>query len=342
MPSHPLLLGHVHSAQEADGYEELTFQQAVDLAAHAARGARTVLIDGASGCGKTTFAQALARRLGFLLIHLDSFYPGWEGLAKGSAMVAETVLREDNPGFESWDWRRNAAGPWQPVDPAPGWIIEGVGAITHRSMEAARHRGPVLAIGCAAPETFRRCRAVRRDRGFAQYWQMWARQEREHSRTVGQLAVDMGLWTTSWLEPVQPEDIHVSAVVMTNAAREVLSVRKEGTASYLIVGGKNEPGETSAQAAVREVAEEVGVRLDATKLEFLGRFSAPAANEPGQRVVSDAFVWPEPLAALPAVHAEIAHARWVDLGACGEDRTLAPLSRDVIFPYLAQWWGLEK
>ena len=42
--------------------------------------ARTILIDGRSGAGKTTFAGLVGEATGFHVIHLDEFYPGWGGL----------------------------------------------------------------------------------------------------------------------------------------------------------------------------------------------------------------------------------------------------------------------
>src|SRR5699024_6985377 len=64
---------------------------------------------------------------------------------------------------------------------------------------------------------------------------------------------------------------------------EVLAVRKRGTGSYMQVGGKLEPGEAALQAAIREVEEELGVRLAPEDLELLGEFEAAAraACRPG-------------------------------------------------------------
>ncbi|MDQ4110455.1 MAG: NUDIX domain-containing protein, partial [Actinomycetota bacterium] len=39
----------------------------------------------------------------------------------------------------------------------------------------------------------------------------------------------------------------------------MLTVRKNGTTKFMLPGGKLEPGESAAEAAVREVAEELGV-----------------------------------------------------------------------------------
>lgn len=127
--------------------------------------------------------------------------------------------------------------------------------------------------------------------------------------------------------------LRIAAVVLRDPTGRVLSVRKRGTRSFMLPGGKLEAGETGLDAAVREVAEELGLHLDARRLAPLGNFTAPAANEPGLGVVCDVFSAPDVLEALPTVHDEIAEARWFPVDS--DDPLLAPLSRDVIFPLLA-------
>jgi len=92
---------------------------------------------------------------------------------------------------------------------------------------------------------------------------------------------------------------------------ELLCVRKRGTGSWMQVGGKLEPGESPEQAAIREVAEELGVAVTAADLDPLGDFEAVAANEPGTTVHSTVFTTrfslPEPL----QVRAELAEHQWI-------------------------------
>ncbi len=126
--------------------------------------------------------------------------------------------------------------------------------------------------------------------------------------------------------------LRIAAVVFRDREGRVLSVRKRGTEAFMLPGGKLEPGETGLQTAVREVLEELGLAVDPQRLVNLGRFTAPAANEPGFGVECDVFVSPGALAELPQVHDEIAEARWFP--ADSVDPLLAPLSRDVIFPLL--------
>lgn len=140
-------------------------------------GVRTVLIDGRSGAGKTTFAKDLGERWGWRVVHLDEFYPGWHGLLAGSHMVANDVLHLEQPGYRRWDWNNNTPGEWVALDPQAPLIVEGVGALTVASVEAARLRGPVLTVKVECPPEVRKERALRRDPDFALWWDMWAEQE---------------------------------------------------------------------------------------------------------------------------------------------------------------------
>lgn len=106
-------------------------------------------------------------------------------------------------------------------------------------------------------------------------------------------------------------------------------VRKRGTSMWMNPGGKPEPGESAVECAVREVGEELGLRLDPSRLFPLGQFAAPAANEAGFTVVADVFDWSDAVLSGVVPTAEIEATRWVtddDL----DDRTLAPLFREHI------------
>ncbi|WP_283093703.1 hypothetical protein [Corynebacterium uberis] len=139
----------------------------------------TVLIDGPSGAGKTTWAASL----GYPVVHLDDFYPGWSGLAAAAQMVARDVLDPVNPGFWRWDWDADRRGAWQPLPrrgPGEVLVVEGAGAVTAESVAAARALGRVHTVLVTAPEEVRRTRALARDPYYAPFWAMWARQEERH------------------------------------------------------------------------------------------------------------------------------------------------------------------
>lgn len=125
-------------------------------------------------------------------------------------------------------------------------------------------------------------------------------------------------------------EIRVSAVVLRRADGAVLMVRKHGTHMFMNPGGKPEPGESPADCAVREVAEELRLELDPSSLVDLGQHAAPAANESGFVVRADCFLHPSPVPDDVAPAAEIAEVRWV--GSADDDAILAPLFTDVLRP----------
>jgi len=136
-------------------------------------GVPVVTIDGYSGAGKSTLAAALARLVnGWQVLHLDDWYPGWDGLAAG-AQIARRIAADLRGGrassYEVWDWEAGETGATIRVPLAPT-IIEGCGAI-----EAEAD----LAIWIADPgEDERRSRALARDgQTYAPHWRRWAEQD---------------------------------------------------------------------------------------------------------------------------------------------------------------------
>lgn len=141
--------------------------------ARAQRAVPVVTIDGYSGSGKSTLAAALARLVnGWQVLHLDDWYPGWDGLAAG-ADIARRIAADLRAGrassYEAWDWENGTTGATNRVPLAPT-IIEGCGAI-----EAVAD----LAVWIADPgEDERRHRALARDgQTYAPHWQRWADQD---------------------------------------------------------------------------------------------------------------------------------------------------------------------
>lgn len=137
-----------------------------------------VVLDGGSGAGKTQLALALRDALGagIQLVHLDSCYPGWHGLAQASQWVTETILSPDKPGYPTWDWETNTTSGWVDLDPTASIIVEGCGALT---MQSAQLASTTLFYDLDARA--RRSRALDRDGDtYAPWWDAWAAQEREH------------------------------------------------------------------------------------------------------------------------------------------------------------------
>lgn len=125
-------------------------------------------------------------------------------------------------------------------------------------------------------------------------------------------------------------DIRVSAGVIVDAAGRVLVVRKQGTTRFMQPGGKPEPGETPAQTLIRELDEELSLRIDETALRPLGTFVSAAANEPDHRVIADAFAL-HAEADQVVVQAELAELRWLERGDV-DSVPLAPLSLEHLLP----------
>ncbi|MGQ1837547.1 DUF4031 domain-containing protein [Kocuria turfanensis] len=135
--------------------------------------------------------------------------------------------------------------------------------------------------------------------------------------------------------PADVEVLTITAVCLRDDHGALLTVRKRGTDRFMLVGGKLDPGESPAEAAVRETAEEVGLVLDPGQLRLLGEFEAPAANEAATWVRSTVFT--APLTGRPEARAEIEELRWQpldDVLPAALPADLAPLLREHVIPAL--------
>ncbi|MCG8293465.1 MULTISPECIES: NUDIX hydrolase [Pseudomonas] len=126
-----------------------------------------------------------------------------------------------------------------------------------------------------------------------------------------------------------PKTIRIAAALLIDPQGRTLLVRKRGTQAFMQPGGKIDAGELPAQALVRELHEELGLRVDPDQAVHLGRFSAPAANEPGFVVQAELFRVDSAEAVAPA--AEIEEVLWLAANQA-PDLNLAPLTRDLILP----------
>lgn len=143
-------------------------------------------VDGRSGAGKTTLADALVARLSpyadVSVLHVESFYAGWDGLAgvleaDGDYVRALRVLREGGTArWRAWDWHRGLPGEEHSLAPGDVVVCEGVGAAS-----AAARPLLTLSVWLDLPEATRRERALRRDgEAYAPHWERWAAQEERY------------------------------------------------------------------------------------------------------------------------------------------------------------------
>lgn len=145
---------------------------AADRRARGAGAGLVIVVDGATGSGKTTLAARLAGALGGVgrpavrVLALEALVPGWSALARGVGRAAAVLrdLRHGRAGVApSWDWEAMRAGDPVRVDPLDGGILvlEGCGALA----AAAQELEPLAALRVLveAPAVLRRARIAERD-----------------------------------------------------------------------------------------------------------------------------------------------------------------------------------
>jgi 8-oxo-dGTP diphosphatase len=126
--------------------------------------------------------------------------------------------------------------------------------------------------------------------------------------------------------------IEIVAAMIRDQHGHVLLVRKRGADVFQQPGGKRDPGDRDdLHTLERELQEELGCTLQRDGARLLGRFSAPAANEPG--CVVDAVVYEVRAIGPFQPRAEIESLQWVDPSQPG-DLPIAVLSREQLLPLM--------
>ena len=144
-----------------------------------------VLIDGRSGSGKSVAAGQVAAELGAAVLSLEDLYPGWDGLAAGSAAVPGAL---QSGRYRPYDWQLGRFADQERTLPRGPLVIEGCGALTAENLSAAHrwaaeHRlpGGAWAVWLDVPAVRRKSRALAREGEiFAPHWDQWAAQEEAH------------------------------------------------------------------------------------------------------------------------------------------------------------------
>ena len=111
---------------------------------------------------------------------------------------------------------------------------------------------------------------------------------------------------------------------------QLLVVRKRGSTTFILPGGKPEAGERHLDTLSREIAEELGCGVALPC--YAGRFSDAAADAPGgTRVV--VMLYSGELVGTPSPSSEIEELAWLDLvGSSG--LRLAPSISNQVVPFL--------
>lgn len=124
-------------------------------------------------------------------------------------------------------------------------------------------------------------------------------------------------------------EIRIAAAAIMREDGATLLVRKRGTTAFMQPGGKIDGDETPFDALRRELFEELALNIRPEEAEYIGCFSAPAANEPDSFVTAEIFCLQ--LDADVEAQAEIEEILWLYPGS--QHRiVLAPLTRDKVLP----------
>ncbi|MFC9067916.1 MULTISPECIES: NUDIX domain-containing protein [Streptomyces] len=130
------------------------------------------------------------------------------------------------------------------------------------------------------------------------------------------------------------ETIRYTADIVLVAEGHVLLIERDWPpfeGRWALPGGHVDPGETSLQAAVRELLEETGIEVLPAELRHIGRWDAPG-RDPRGRYATDAYVAVRPERDTPTAGTDARAARWWPLPALpplafDHDRIVAAITR---------------
>jgi 8-oxo-dGTP pyrophosphatase MutT (NUDIX family) len=100
--------------------------------------------------------------------------------------------------------------------------------------------------------------------------------------------------------------------------KQVLSARSKGKDTYYIPGGKREPGESDAEALIREIKEELSIDIIPETIEYVDAFEAQADGKTEGTIVKMTCYQAEFRGEITA-SAEIEEVIWIsyqDKGRC--------------------------
>jgi len=126
--------------------------------------------------------------------------------------------------------------------------------------------------------------------------------------------------------------IKIAVAIILNEQNELLTVRKQNSIYYQLPGGKIEGEERPVDTLLRELEEELGLKLNEDQFEFLTVHEAQAVNEYGKTVRGYVFK-----SKLPIIindlqpKAELEEVKWVKESEV-ERVNLANLLKQVAIP----------
>lgn len=124
-----------------------------------------------------------------------------------------------------------------------------------------------------------------------------------------------------------PDIIKIAAAVISNDQGKVLLVRKRGTSFFMQAGGKIEHGEDPLVALGRELKEELSFNVVEEDCQYLGKFSAKAANEGNAMVEAEIYHIKSNFKVT--AQAEIEQLIWIDPRNMGSLK-VAPLTKKLL------------